>query len=59
MHVINKHTKKVIFRDVKRLVVVIFASIVMALNIKFFVKTAGLYPGGATGLTILIQAVFK
>ena len=27
----------------------------MALNIKSFVRTGGLYPGGATGLTLLIQ----
>jgi uncharacterized membrane-anchored protein YitT (DUF2179 family) len=31
----------------------------MALNIKTFVRTGGLYPGGATGLTILIQRVFE
>ena len=29
----------------------------MAVNIKSFVRTGGLYPGGATGLTILIQRV--
>ena len=29
----------------------------MALNIKTFVHTGGLYPGGATGLTILIQSI--
>ena len=27
----------------------------MALNIKSFVRTGGLYPGGATGLALLIQ----
>ena len=27
----------------------------MALNIKSFVRTGGLYPGGATGLSLLIQ----
>ena len=31
----------------------------MALNIKTFVHTGGLYPGGATGLTILIQSIFE
>lgn len=41
--------------DGKRLVVICLASVVMALNIKTFVRTGGLYPGGATGLTILIQ----
>ena len=31
----------------------------MALNTKTFVNTGGLYPGGVTGLTILIQRIFK
>lgn len=38
-----------------RLVVVSFASLVMAMNIKTFVHTGGLIPGGASGLTLLIQ----
>lgn len=41
--------------DAKRLAVVCFAATIMALNIKTFVRTGGLYPGGATGLTLLIQ----
>ena len=41
--------------DLKRLFVVCLASVIMALNIKSFVRTGGLYPGGATGLTLLIQ----
>ena len=44
-------------RDLKRAVVVAIASVLMALNIKTFVRTGGLYPGGATGLTILIQRI--
>lgn len=43
--------------DFKRLVIVILASILMAVNIKIFVRTGGLYPGGATGLTVLIQRI--
>lgn len=43
--------------DGKRLVVIIAASILMAINIKTFVRIGGLYPGGATGLTILIQNI--
>ena len=42
-------------KDIKRIVVICIASFIMALNIKTFVRTGGLYPGGATGLTILIQ----
>ena len=41
--------------DLKRLFVVCLASVIMALNIKSFVRTGGLYPGGATGLTLLIK----
>lgn len=45
--------------DAKRLIVVLAASFLMALNIKTFVRTGGLYPGGATGLSILIQRLFN
>ena len=41
--------------DGKRIVVVCLAAFMMALNIKSFVRTGGLYPGGATGLALLIQ----
>lgn len=44
-------------KDIKRTIVICIASVVMAVNIKTFVRTGGLYPGGATGLTILIQAI--
>lgn len=36
-------------------IAVIAAAFIMALNTKTFIDTAGLYPGGVTGLTILIQ----
>lgn len=42
-------------KDGKRIIVICIASFIMAVNIKSFVRTGGLYPGGATGLTILIQ----
>lgn len=41
--------------DGKRILVICLASVLMAVNIKTFVQTGGLYPGGVTGLTILIQ----
>ena len=41
--------------SIKKILVVCFASFLMALNIKSFVRTGGLYPGGATGLALLIQ----
>lgn len=38
-----------------RLLVIIVASVVFAVNINTFVHTGGLLPGGAAGLTLLIQ----
>lgn len=43
--------------DGKRIVVIFLASAMMAVNIKSFVRTGGLYPGGVTGLTILLQRI--
>ncbi len=40
-----------------RLTVVLFAAFLMALNIQTFVNAGGLYPGGAQGLTIIIQRI--
>jgi len=41
--------------DGKRIIVLCLASVIMAINIKSFVRAGGLYPGGVSGLTILIQ----
>ena len=41
--------------SIKKILVICFASFLMALNIKSFVRTGGLYQGGATGLALLIQ----
>lgn len=46
-------------KDGKRIVIICLASLIMAVNIRTFVSTGGLYPGGATGLTILIQSIFE
>lgn len=46
-------------KDVKRILVIVLCAFGMALNIKIFVRAGGLYPGGATGLTILIIQVVK
>ena len=46
-------------KDGKRIIVVCQASVLMAINIKTFVKAGDLYPGGATGLTVLIQSIFE
>ena len=44
-------------KDTKRILTICIAAVVMSLNIKIFVRTGGLYPGGATGLTILFQEI--
>lgn len=43
--------------DGKRILIICLASVIMATNIKTFVRTGGLLPGGATGLTLLIQEI--
>ena len=41
----------------RRVVLVVLGSALFAFNINTFVHTAGLFPGGFSGLTILIQSV--
>ncbi|MDO4620997.1 MAG: YitT family protein [Lachnospiraceae bacterium] len=45
--------------DGKRLLVITLAAVMMAFNLTTFVNSGGLYPGGATGLTVLILRVAK
>lgn len=47
--------KKVLERDLIRLLIVVAAAFIMALNIKSFVRAGNLFPGGFTGLSLLIQ----
>ena len=44
-------------KDGKRILIICIAAVISAVNIKTFVRTGGLYPGEATGLTILIQRI--
>lgn len=46
-------------KDSRRIIVICAASALFAVNIKTFVSTGGLYPGGASGLTILIQSICR
>ena len=50
-----KHPK---FYQAFRLFVVIFASVFYAWNLRCFAKTAGLFPGGFSGLSLLLQKIF-
>lgn len=50
---------KVLEKDLFRLTIVLLAALLMAMNINTFVNAGGLYPGGATGLTIIVQRLFS
>lgn len=45
------------FREVKRILLVVAAACIMAMNIKGFIRAGGLIPGGFNGLTLLIQQI--
>ncbi|MDY3618335.1 YitT family protein [Agathobaculum sp.] len=49
------HGADTVYDRVKRLLLIVLASVVMAANIKSFVEAGGLFPGGFNGLTLLIQ----
>ncbi len=49
--------RKMLRKDAVRLVVVLLAAFLMAMNINSFVNAGGLYPGGATGIAIIIQRI--
>lgn len=49
--------KREIFDTVKRTLMIVIASLIMAVNLKSFVRTGGLIPGGFTGLTRLLQEI--
>ena len=46
-------------KEISRILTICVAALIMATNIKTFVQTGNMIPGGATGLTILIQRVFE
>lgn len=50
----SKHPK---FYQVFRIFVVFFASILYAWNLRCFAKTAGLFPGGFSGVSLLLQKI--
>lgn len=46
-------------KETFNIILVIIAAILMAVNINTFVYTAGLLPGGFTGIVLLIQDIFQ
>lgn len=47
-----------LIKNIKRVIRIIIASLIIAANIKIFVNAGSLFPGGFTGLSILIQRSF-
>jgi len=45
-------------REVKRLILVVLGSVIMATNIKCFVQPAGLMMGGVSGISLLVEKIF-
>lgn len=48
-----------ILDDIKRTILIVAAALLMAMNIKSFVRAGDLLPGGFNGLTLLIQQIAK
>ena len=46
-------------RDARRLLIISFAALVSAFNINSVVASAGLFPGGFSGLTLLLRNIFE
>lgn len=44
-------------QEIKRFGLGLIASVIFAINIKTFVRAGGLFPGGFTGITLLIQGI--
>lgn len=47
--------KKSVASEVKAILLIMIASVGLAFNIQSFVNTAGLYPGGFSGIALLVQ----
>ena len=50
--------KEKIGKKIRKYLVMVVASLILAADTKTFVRTGGLIPGGAMGLTVLIQGIF-
>lgn len=55
---LTSNRKKAIYGEVKMFFFLTLASAIMAFNLKSFINTGGLFPGGFSGLTVLIQQIF-
>ena len=48
-----------ILKELSRIFLVLCGAVLMAINLNTFVHSAGLLPGGFTGITLLLQEVFQ
>lgn len=55
MEILNDNNK--IKRELKRILILCIGAALIAFNIKSFVRTGGLFPGGFSGITILAQQI--
>lgn len=46
-------------KELKRWLLCTIGAVVFAFNLKSFVQTGGLYPGGFAGITVLVQNIFE
>ncbi len=51
----DKPSRYPLLEEGRRLILIVAASVIMAVNIQSFVQAGGLFPGGFNGLTLLIQ----
>ena len=51
--------KQTLKKHAMRVITIVISAFIMALNIKTFVRTGNMIPGGATGLTLLVQRAFE
>lgn len=56
MKIISKEDNRV-QKELKRILFVTLGAAIIAFNIKSFVRTGGLFPGGFSGITLLIQQI--
>ncbi len=45
--------------DIRRIILCILSGVIISLNLQLLVRSGGLYPGGLSGTTILIQDIFR
>jgi len=55
--IINKLSENPLYNDVRRFIMVVLASCIMAVNINSFIHAGNLIPGGFSGITLLMKQI--